>query len=120
MGLITKADLYALIDDLWISPAHRDGLKYKIKTKRFTSADIEKWGDRFERAIEKQQELVVLHGKAAADDPEVKNLDMNYTGVELKKKRRIAAGRILRATIKERAGLTIPADLSRSAVERYL
>ncbi len=117
---MTKTEVCVLIDGLWVSKAHRDGLKYKIKTRTFTPSDLDEWGGRFKRALDKQQELVMAHASGAADAQEVQELSLDYSGIELKKKKRMAAGRLLRQVIKEQAGLTIPADLSRSAVEQYV
>ena len=117
---MTKAECLALVDGLWVSRAHRDVLKHKITTCTFTPADLEERAERFKQGLDRQQDLVNRHARGAADAQEVQDLSQDYSGIELRKKRRIAAGKLLRAVIKDEAGLTVPADLSRDAVEAYI
>ena len=111
---MSKQDVCALIDSLWLSKPHRDGLRYKLQTRKFTAEELAAWGQQLTMAVDMQQDLVHEHAPSAVAAPEVEQLRGEP------KKRRMLAGALLRQHIKDQSGLTVPADLSRQAVESYL
>lgn len=117
---MTKTQVCGYIDDLWVSKRQRHRLKYKIQTRAFTTAELEAWASQFKRAVDMQQLLVQRHAPEAAAAPPVTALENEFVGIELKRKRRLLAGQLLRDTIRLESGLSVPADLSRQAVEAYL
>lgn len=117
---MTKQQVCDHIDDLWVSKAQRHGLKYKIQTRTFSTEELEAWASQFKRAVDMQQQLVQRHARDAAAAPPVTALENEFVGTELKRKRRLLAGQLLRETIRLESGLNVPADLSRQAVEAYL
>ena len=119
-GTVTKEQVCDCIDDLWVSTAQRLGLKYKIRTRSFTPAELEDWAGQFKRAADMQQLLVQQHAPGAAGAPVVTALKNEFAGTELRRKRRRLAGQLLRQTIRLESGLSVPTDLSRQAVEAYL
>ena len=117
---MTKAEVCSLIDGLWVSKAHRHQLKYKIQTRMYAPEELNQWGTRFTKAVDLQHDMVKRHAPSAAQAPDVADLSQEYSGSELNKRRRMLAGKLLRQAIRKEAGLSVPADLSRQAVEKYL
>ncbi len=117
---MTKQQVCQLVDGLWVSKAQRHALKYKIQMRTFTLPELAQWGQRFQKAVDMQQELVIQHAKGAVQCPEVEELRNDFKGSALRRKRRTEAGKQLRRVVREQHGLSVPADLSRDAVDRYL
>ena len=91
-----------------------------MRTKAWTQRELKDWGARFSKARSDQKKLVATHAPLAASAPEVTALELDFDGIELRKKRLMKAGQLLRKTIKQAAGLTVPAEQSRQAIEEYL
>ena len=117
---MTKQDVCEIIDQLWVTKAHRDNLKYKIRARVYTPDDLIEWGGHFQRALDMQDELVKIHAPGAATAPALERLRDEFSGGVLLRKRRFLAAKILRDTILEEQGLRVPADLSRDAVDPHL
>ena len=117
---MTKGAVCQLIDNLWVTKTQREGLKYKIQTRMFTGPELMEWGARFHTAVNMQEELMQTHAQEAAKAPQVEALRHDYSGPELRKRRRTLAGRLLRDAIRSQDGVQVPPELSRQAVEKYL
>lgn len=117
---MTKQEVCMSIDSLWVSRTQRHQLKYRINTRTFTQDELDSWGEQFKRAGEMQQKLLATHAFEASHSPAVYALEKEYNGMELAKKKRVLAGKLLRQHVRKESGLAVPADLSRHAVETHL
>ena len=115
-----KSDVCQLIDQLWVSSAQREALKWRIRTRAYLDDELEECARRYENAIAQQAELVTIHAPSAVAAPSVQALRHDYDGQMLRRKQRVAAGKLLRETIKDEQGLDVPPDLSREAVDPHL